>query len=63
MNIQRRAAYPILEAAFLLGISRSGLYNLIDNGAIRRVKLGRRSLIPADEIDRLLSTTGEFPSP
>lgn len=55
MDVQRRAAYPILEAAFLLGISRSGLYDLINNGTLRRTKIGRRSLITAVEIDRLLS--------
>ena len=42
------------EAAELLGVSRSYLYTLIDRGDLRRVKLGRRSLIPADEIRRLL---------
>lgn len=51
----RRAAYPIPEAAELLGISRSGLYALIDDGTLRRVKIGRRTLIPATEVDRLLA--------
>ncbi len=55
MDIQRRAAYPIPEAAFLLGISRSGLYELIANGTIRRVKIGRRALIPAVEIERIVA--------
>ncbi len=55
MDIQRRAAYPILEAAFLLGISRSGLYDLLAEGALHRIKIGRRSLIPASEIERLVS--------
>ena len=55
MDIKRRAAYPIPEAAFLLGISRSGLYALIDNGTLRRLHIGRRALIPAVEIDRLVS--------
>ena len=55
MDIQRRAAYPISEAAFLLGISRSGLYDLIANGTLRRVKIGRRALIPAAEIERIVA--------
>jgi excisionase family DNA binding protein len=59
-----RAAYPLLEAAQLLGISRGTLYNLHDRGEIRFVKLGRRTLIPADEIRRLVEarTTDDTPT-
>ncbi len=55
MDVRRRVAYPIPEAAFLLGISRSGLYALIDNGTLRRLHIGRRALIPHSEIVRLVS--------
>lgn len=55
----RRAAYPTPEAAVLLGMSRSGIYQLIDQGELRRVKIGRRSLIPAEEITRILAPTPE----
>lgn len=48
------AAYSMEEAARKLGVSRPFLYTLIDRGQLRRVKLGRRSLIPAAEIRRLL---------
>lgn len=50
-----RAAYTIPEAAEQLTISRASLYRLIDRGEIRRVKIGQRSVIPADEINRLLA--------
>ena len=47
-------AYTMTEACRLLGgISRTHIYKLIGDGEIRRVKLGRRSLIPASEIERL----------
>jgi excisionase family DNA binding protein len=50
-----RAAYPLTEAQALLGgISRGTLYNMRDRGEIRLVKLGRRTLVPADEIRRLI---------
>ncbi len=55
-----RAAYPLDEAGRLLGgISRGTFYNLAARGEIRLVKLGRRTLVPADEIRRLIdpSTT------
>lgn len=49
-----RAAYPLMEAAHLLGVSRGTLYNLADRGELRLIKLGRRTLVPADEIRRLV---------
>ena len=58
MDIRRRAAYPISEVQILLGgISRSHVYDLIDRGELRRVKLGRRALIPASEIDRIIEAS------
>lgn len=48
-----RAAYPIPEAAFQLGVSRSHAYRMIAAGELRAIKLGRRTLIPASEIRRV----------
>ena len=54
-----RAAYPLEEARTLLGgLARSTLYSLHRRGELRFVKLGRRTLVPADEIRRLI---GESP--
>lgn len=53
------AALSIPEAAKRLGISRGHVYNLIDRGEIRRVKLGRRALIPVSEIERLLADVSD----
>ena len=53
-----RAAYPLKEAAALLGgLSRGTLYNLEARGELRIIRLGRRALVSADEIRRL--TTGD----
>ena len=50
-----RAAYPLDEAGKLLGgISRGTFYSMKKRGEIRLVKLGRRTLVPADEIRRLV---------
>lgn len=49
----RPAAFSIPEAAAQLSVSRSHIYQLIDRGQVKRVKIGSRSVIPASEIDRL----------
>lgn len=55
-SIVTRAAYPIEEARQLLGgCSRGHLYNLAERGELRIVHLGRRALVPASEIERLLA--------
>jgi len=61
MTMIERAAYPLNEAAELLGgLHRGTLYNMKKRGELRFVKIGRRSMIPADEIRRLvgITTTG-----
>ena len=47
-------AYGVMDAAKELGIGRSSVYSLINSGRLRTVKLGRRTLIPADAIDALI---------
>lgn len=48
-------AYSPETAAKLLGICRSGMYAALKDGTIRKIKLGRRTLIPATELERLLA--------
>lgn len=43
-------AYNIDDAAAALGLSRRSIYTLIDAGKLRKVKAGRRSLIPASDV-------------
>lgn len=58
VGMVERAAYPLDEASELLGgISRGTFYNMRDRGEIRLVKLGRRTLVPRSEIERLTVTT------
>jgi excisionase family DNA binding protein len=50
-----RRAFAVKEAVALIAASRSMLYVLIKNGALRTIKLGGRRLIPRDEIEALLA--------
>ncbi len=47
-----RMLYPINDAVEVLGIGRSTLYELIATGEIDVVKIGRRTLIVQDELER-----------
>ena len=51
----RPAAYSVENAAKQLTLSRATVYNLINAGKLRSVQIGRRRIIPASEIDRLLA--------
>ena len=61
-----RWLYRVPVAAEALGISRSSLYLLIQNGELETVTVGRRRLVPADAItdyvDRLRQVEGVTPS-
>lgn len=57
-----RAAYPLKEAAELLGgISRGTFYNLEARGELRMIRVGKRVLVPASEIRRLLQEPEDSP--
>ncbi|CEF48210.1 unnamed protein product [uncultured bacterium] len=45
--------WPIPEAAAFLTVSQRHLYRLLDARKVRSVRLGRRRLIPDDEVRRL----------
>ena len=49
-----RAMYPIPEAREQLGgISHTKFYELVGEGKVRLIKLGRRSFVSAEEIRRI----------
>ncbi|MGW5376233.1 helix-turn-helix domain-containing protein [Nocardia sp. NPDC003999] len=54
---QTAQLHPVPAACKRLGIGRSLLYELMDSGDLRSVKIGRRRLVPesalAEFIDRL----------
>lgn len=45
----------IPDAARALGIGRSKLYVLINEGSIEAVKIGRRALVPRSSIDSFVA--------
>ncbi len=47
-------AFSLTDGQRLIGLSRSTWYRMEAAGKIKLVRIGRRTLIPADEIDRLL---------
>lgn len=53
-NIKRIAVSPA-EAALMLGISRSKVYELMEAGQLRNIKLGGRRLIPVSAINQLFT--------
>lgn len=53
-----RLLHPIPDAAAVLGISRTTLYELIADGEINTVKIGRRTLVTQDELERYVHTLG-----
>ena len=54
-----RLTMTVEEAAELLGISRNSAYEAVRRGEIPSVRLGRRILIPTEQLRRLLA--GEQP--
>jgi excisionase family DNA binding protein len=51
---ENRAAFSRDELARRLGVSRDSVYRALLKGKIKFFKFGRRTLIPASELDRLL---------
>lgn len=60
---QRKVTYSVEEAARILGVSSTKLYRSVKAGDLPAVQLGRRVVIPAVALERLLGTPldGETP--
>ena len=50
-----RLAYSVPEVAASLGVGKTTIYKLIGEGGLRVVKLGKRTLIPANDVHCLLA--------
>ncbi|MGO9427687.1 helix-turn-helix domain-containing protein [Rhodoblastus sp.] len=50
----RPLAYRVNDAAKVIGLGRSTLYEMMKEGTLRFVKRGNRRLIPADALMALL---------
>jgi excisionase family DNA binding protein len=54
-----RATLTVAEAAAVLGISRSAAYDLVHEGRIPALRLGRRIVVPAHDLDELLHSVDD----
>jgi excisionase family DNA binding protein len=48
--------YSILAASKALGVSRNTVFDLMAQGKLAFVRIGRRRLVPADAIERFIET-------
>jgi excisionase family DNA binding protein len=49
-----KLGYSVEDAAPILGVGRTTIFELIASGRLESVKIGRRRIIPADALQRLL---------
>lgn len=64
MFVSTRLAYSIPEAAELLSVSPQQLRRMAKRGDLRIVRIGeRRTVVPADELHRLLAADSDVPGP
>ena len=63
LQVDERRVFSVVEAAAILGISRSKLYEFIAAGEIRTIRIGRLRKIPVAAIDEFLATRESTPPP
>jgi excisionase family DNA binding protein len=49
-----RKTHRVSEVVKITGLGRSTIYKLIDEGELRRIKIGASTLIPADDVNALV---------
>lgn len=54
-----RQGFNVSEAARIIGVGRTSLHKMINQGRVRVVKFGARTVVPKREIDRLLNGTDD----
>jgi excisionase family DNA binding protein len=52
-SLPPRLTYSLVEAALVTGLSLSTINRRLASGEIKSVKVGRRRLVPTDELRRL----------
>ena len=53
-----RVALSVEEAAGRLGVSRSLIWKMVNQGTIRTVRAGHRVLVPVSAVEEFLSVSG-----
>jgi excisionase family DNA binding protein len=54
---QQRVALSVEEAAGRLGVSRSLIWKMVNQGTIRTVRAGHRVLVPVSAVEEFLSAS------
>jgi excisionase family DNA binding protein len=54
-ELKTKKLLTVAEASALLGLSRTTTYQLIHEGSLKSIKLGRSRRIPTQEIDAFLA--------
>ena len=57
-----RGLYTVVEAAQLVGVGRSTMYELVSRGEVASVRLGRKVLITRSTLEALLGFTPPTPA-
>ena len=55
---QQRVALSVEEAAGRLGVSRSLIWKMVNQGTIRTVRAGHRVLVPVSAVEEFWSASG-----
>ena len=61
-EVDERKTLTVEEAARYLGIGRSAAYDAINRGDIPVLKIGRRFLVPAVALEKMLAEAGPLHS-
>jgi excisionase family DNA binding protein len=59
VDAMKKLAYGIKEAAVSLDVSKTHLHRMVNEGVIRSVQLGKRKLIPADELESFIANRNQ----
>ena len=54
-SVKKKKIYTVMEFASELGIPQSSVRRWLKSGELRGTKMGKKWLIPASEIDRLVN--------
>ena len=52
--------YPVDVAAWTIGIGRSTMWEMIKLGLVKTVRIGRRRLVPREEVHRIRHGVAKF---
>jgi excisionase family DNA binding protein len=63
LGLPVRASYPVRQAAMILGIGKSTLYNAVHSGRVKAVPVGKVLYVPTTELARILAGEVELEPP